>query len=214
MNRYWTQGMVAESTHHDGDEPWYEDTLVPVAGRLFPPRFRISLWCGATGVEMCVAVAIERGGFDEPDNAVSVTGIASGAEKDRVRAAARKLALPLALASMPEDAIEETPSGWTWAVDGWSPGASMYTDTKNWTQDPLLEELRRRCSPKWWTVYLPRIEKTAQIVWDAPARWSTRRVITELVCPDTFVGRTQAYADLRAAREIGLLPPTEDMEAT
>ncbi|MFC9699292.1 hypothetical protein ACFTWD_01135 [Streptomyces sp. NPDC056943] len=200
MNPYWTKGMCVEPSHHDGDEPWYEEALVPIAGRLFPPRFRINMWCAATEVEMCIAVTIEQGGFTEPQNAISVTGISSGVEKDRVRAAARKLALPLALATMPEDTFEQTSHGWKWVVVGWSPGS---TDRD---QIALLEELRRRCGQKWWSIYLPRIKKTAEIVWQAPADWSTQRVITKLVCPTTHVGRTQAYADMKAAREIGLLP--------
>ncbi|MFC8765845.1 hypothetical protein ACFUAG_34730 [Streptomyces sp. NPDC057193] len=202
--------MCVEPSHHDGDEPWYEEALVPVAGRLFPPRFRINMWCAATKVEMCVAVAIEQGGFTEPENAISVTGVFSGVEKDRVRAAARKLALPLALATMPEDTFEQTPHGWKWVVAGWSPGITMLTGSTDRDQNVLLKELRRRCGPNWWSLHLPRIEKTADIVWEAPADWSTRRVITKLVCPTTHVRRTQAYADLKVAREIGLLPPLED----
>ncbi|AWZ07462.1 hypothetical protein DRB96_26525 [Streptomyces sp. ICC1] len=205
--------MCVEPSHHDGDEPWYQETLVPVAGRLFPPRFRISLWCAVTEVEMCIAVTIDQGGVTEPDNAISVTGLSSGVEKDQVRASARKLALPLALATMPDVAFEETPHGWKWVVDGWSPGSSMRTGLMDRDEILLLEELRRRCGPKWWSIYLPRIEKTAEIVWEAPNDWSTRSVITKLVCPATHVGRTQAYADMKAAREIGLLPPAEDMKA-
>ncbi|WLQ38582.1 hypothetical protein P8A18_34225 (plasmid) [Streptomyces castrisilvae] len=205
--------MSVEPAHHDGDQPWYEEALVSVAGRLFPPRFRISLRCAATKIEMCTAVEVEQGGFIEPDNATSVAGLSSGVEKDYVRASARKLALPLALATMPDDAFEQSSQGWTWAVAGWSPGSTMRTSPADSRQTALLEELRRRCGPKWWSIYLPRIEKTAEIVWEAPADWPTRRVITALVCPATHVGRTQAYADLQAAREIGLLPPSEDMKA-
>ncbi|MFI1213867.1 hypothetical protein ACH4UV_40635 [Streptomyces sp. NPDC020802] len=199
--------MCVEPAHHDGDEPWYEDDLVPVAGRLFPPRFRISMRCEVTKVEMCIAVTVDRGGFAEPDNAISVTGMSSGAEKDRVRASARKLALPLALATMPLRTFRQTPRGWEWVATGWSPPAiTKLADWANRDQLALLEELRRRTAPKWWSIYLPRIEKTAAIVWDAPAGWSTRRVIATLVCPATCVGRTQAYADLKTARELGLLP--------
>ncbi|MFJ3926381.1 hypothetical protein [Streptomyces sp. NPDC090022] len=158
-------------------------------------------------------MTIEEGGFTEPENAISVTGISSGVEKDRVRAAARKLALPLALATMPDVAFEQTPHGWKWVVDGWSPGSTMLTGLTDKDQIALLEELRRRCGPKWWSIYLPRVRRTADIVWEAPTHWSTQRVIKTLVCPATHVGRTQAYADMRAAREIGLLPPFEDMKA-
>lgn len=124
MNTYWTGGMSVEPAHHDGDQPWYEEALVSVAGRLFPPRFRISLRCAATKIEMCTAVEVEQGGFIEPDNATSVAGLSSGVEKDYVRASARKLALPLALATMPDDAFEQSSQGWTWAVAGWSPGSA------------------------------------------------------------------------------------------
>ncbi|MET9622755.1 hypothetical protein ABZZ37_18610 [Streptomyces sp. NPDC006464] len=150
-------------------------------------------------------MTIEQGGFAEPENAISVTGIASGVEKDRVRSAARKLALPLALATMPYDTFEQTPNGWKWVVDGWSPGATTPSGGTDRGQFALLEDLRRRCGPKWWQIYLPRITRTAEIVKEAPTEWSTRRVITQLVCPATHVGRTQAYADMKAAREIGLL---------
>ncbi|WP_331761990.1 hypothetical protein [Streptomyces sp. NBC_01546] len=159
---------------------------------------------------MCIAVTIDQGGFIEPDNAISVTGLSSGVEKDRVRASARKLALPLALATMPDVAFEQTSHGWKWVVDGWSPGITMLTGSTDRDQVALLEELRRRCGPKWWSIYLPRIKKTAEIVGEAPTDWSTRRVITTLVRPATHVGRTHAYADMRAARELGLLRPTEE----
>lgn len=177
MNTYWTGGMSVEPAHHDGDEPWYEETLVSVAGRLFPPRFRISLRCTATEIEMCTAVEVEQGGFIEPNNAISVTGLSSGVEKDYFRAAARKLALPLALATMPEDTFEQSSHGWKWGVDGWSPGSTMRTGLADSGQIALLEELRRRCGPKWWSIYLPRIEKTAEIVWEAPTDWSRWSVL-------------------------------------
>lgn len=42
MNRYWTRGLRVEpSSLHDGDEAWFADRLVTVAGHVFPPRFRI-----------------------------------------------------------------------------------------------------------------------------------------------------------------------------
>ncbi|MFG7943653.1 hypothetical protein [Streptomyces cacaoi] len=205
--RYWTGGIHVEPAHHDGDEPWYEDELVPVAGWLFPPRFRITMRCAATEVEMCLALAIDRGGFDEPENAISVHGPASGPEKDRVRAAARKLALPLALAMMPLYTFRQSPHGWEWAAAGWCPPEfTSLADCADRDQLALLKELRRRTGPKWWSVHLPRITETAKILRAAPADLSTRSVITTMVCPATHVGRTQAYADKRAAHELGLLP--------
>ncbi|MET9562536.1 hypothetical protein [Streptomyces tauricus] len=199
--------MYVEPAHHDGDEPWYEDALVPVAGVLVPLRFRISMRCEFTKAEMCIAVTVDRGGFAEPDNAISVTGVSSGVEKDRVRAAARKLAPPPALAMMPLRAFQQTSHGWDWVAAGWSPRSiTKFADWANRDQLVLLEELRRRTGPKWWSIYLPRIEKTAEVAWGAPADLSTRRVITTMLCPTTCVERTQAYADLKAAREIGLRP--------
>ncbi|GAB2458927.1 hypothetical protein GCM10027162_63740 [Streptomyces incanus] len=92
-------------------------------------------------------------------------------------------------------ALSRTQRGWEWVAAGWSPPAiTKLADWANRDQLALLEELRRRTAPKWWSIYLPRIEKTAKIVRDAPADWSTRRVIATLVCPATCVGRTQAYA--------------------
>ncbi|MFJ4839312.1 hypothetical protein [Streptomyces sp. NPDC088746] len=186
--------------------------LVSVAGRLFPPRFRISLRCAATEIEMCTAVEVEQGGFIEPNNAISVTGLSSGWRRttsapppasSRCQSHARRC----------PRTFEQSSHGWKWGVDGWSPGSTMCTGLADSGQIALLEELRCRCGPKGWSIYLPRIEQTAEVVWEASADWSARRVIATLVCPATHVGRIQAYADLQSAREFGLLPSYEDMKA-
>jgi hypothetical protein len=78
VNRYWTEGLRVEpSSPHEGDEAWFEDRPVQVAGHLFPPRFRIWLSCNATGVDMCVALEVDRGGFVEQENATTVGGVPS-----------------------------------------------------------------------------------------------------------------------------------------
>ncbi|MEV7374498.1 hypothetical protein AB0O51_26905 [Streptomyces sp. NPDC090301] len=208
MNRYWAEGLIVEpSSLHDGDEAWFKDRPVQVAGHLFPPRFRIWLSCNATGVDMCVALEVDRGGFVEQVNATTIGGVPSDQEKDWIRAAARKLALPLALSMIPYGPFQATEEGWEWIADGWGPPRiRRLCDAMPDPQIALVKELRRRTGPRWWGTYLPRIEKTAQIIWDAPADLSTRQVIETLVCPGMHVGRTTAYEDLAAARELGLLP--------
>jgi hypothetical protein len=208
VNRYWTEGLIVEpSSLHDGDEAWFKDCPVRVADHLFPPRFRIWLSCNATGVDMCVALEVDRGGFVEQENASTIGGVASDQEKDRIRASARKLALPLALSAISFGPFRSTKEGWEWIDEGWGPPlVRRLCDVMADPQIVLVKELRRRTGPRWWGTYLPRIEKTAQIIWDAPADISTRRVIETLVCPSTHVGRTTAYEGLAAARELGLLP--------
>ncbi|MFD0425310.1 hypothetical protein [Streptomyces parvus] len=208
MNRSWTEGLIAEpSSLHDGDEVWFKDRPVQVAGPLSPPRFRIWLSCSATGVDMCVALEADRGEFVEQENATTVGGVSSDQEKDRIRASARKLALPLALSVIPYGPFRSTKEGWERIDEGWGPPlVGRLCDVVPDPQIALVRELRRRTGPRWWGTYLPRIEKTAQIIWDAPADLSTRQVIETLVCPGMHVGRTTAHEDLAAARELGLPP--------
>ncbi|MEV7417704.1 hypothetical protein [Streptomyces sp. NPDC089919] len=209
MNRYWAEGIHVEPTwDHHGDESWFGDRMVRVAGHLFPPRFRIFMKCDASQVEMCIALQVDQGGFIEQENGTTVHGVSSDQQKDQVRAAARKLALPLALAMIPFGAARETETGWEWVAAAWSPPAARKVgEHLAGAQLLLLKELRRRTGAKWWDIYLPRIEETAFIVACAPSEKSTRAVIVEDVCPRTCVSRTQAYLDLHAARELGLIPP-------
>jgi hypothetical protein len=208
VKSYWAEGLIVEPSNlHDGDEAWFKDRPVQMAGHLFPPRFRIWLSCNATSVDMCVALEVDCGGFVEQVNATTVGGVPSDQEKDRIRAAARKLALPLALAMIPYGLFQATEEGWEWIAGGWEPPRiRRLCDAMPDPQIALVKELRRRTGPRWWSTYLPRIEKTAQVVRDAPAELSTRQVIKTLVCPTTHVGRTAAYEDLAAARELGLMP--------
>jgi hypothetical protein len=214
LNRYWTGGIYVEpSSLHDGDEAWFEERLVKVANHAFPPCFRIWMRCNTTGADMCIALTIDRGGFVEQENATTVGGAPSDPEKDVIRASARKLALPLALAGMPYGPVRGTSSGWEWAAAGWSPPPiRRLSDAMPGEYLALVKELRRRTGPKWWSVYLPRIETTAQIVWDAPGVLPMRQIIEDLVCPGTHVGRTKAYEDLDAARELGLLPASRESQ--
>ncbi|MEV6758451.1 hypothetical protein [Streptomyces sp. NPDC051214] len=213
MNRYWAQGLRVEpSSPHDGDESWFADGLVTVAGHAFPPRFRIWMRCNATGADMCIALEIDRGGFIEPENTTTVSGAASDGEKDLIRSGARRLAVPLALAGMPYGPVRRTESGWQWAAAQWAPPPiGRLSDAMPGAQLTLVKELRRRTGAKWWSIYLPRIEATAQIVWDAPDNMSIRQVIKDRVCPGTRVERATAYQDLRTARELGLLPTTREL---
>ncbi|MFG2925562.1 hypothetical protein ACGFYA_29165 [Streptomyces sp. NPDC048305] len=66
--------MGEPSSLHDGDEAWFKDRPVQVAGHLFPPRFRMWLSYNATCVDMCVALEVDRGGFVEQVNATTVGG--------------------------------------------------------------------------------------------------------------------------------------------
>lgn len=208
MTPYWSEGMCVEPTSdHPGDEEWFKEPMVKVAGHLFPPRFRIYMKCRASDIAMCIALEVDCGGFIEQENAITIHGVASDRERDQVRVAARKLALPLALAAVPFGPVQETEEGWEWVAMGWSPPAVHKVGDLPSPQQALLKELRRRTGPKWWGIYLPRIEQTAFIVACASPEKSTRRVIVEDVCPQTYVNRTQAYQDLHAARELGLIPP-------
>ncbi|MEU8629579.1 hypothetical protein [Streptomyces sp. NPDC048669] len=157
MNRYWTEDLIVEpSSLHDGDQSWFEYRPVQVAGHLFPPRFRIRLSCTATGVDMCVALEVDRGGFVEQENATTVGGVSSDQEKDRIRSSARKIALPIALSMIPYGLFRSTEEGWAWRDDGWGP--PLVRKPRDVMPDPqvaLVKELRRRTGPRWWKTYCP-----------------------------------------------------------
>ncbi|MET9519962.1 hypothetical protein [Streptomyces sp. NPDC002994] len=155
---------------------------------------------------MCIALQVEDGGFVEQENATTISGTPSDQEKDRIRASARKLALPLALSMIPYGPFSSTEEGWEWTAHRWGLPLRKLCDAMPGPQIALVKELRRRTRPNWRRTYLPRIEETAQIVCDAPSDRSMRQVIETLVCPSTHVERTTAYEDLAAARELGLLP--------
>ncbi|MEU9615163.1 hypothetical protein AB0D56_26990 [Streptomyces sp. NPDC048209] len=214
MTSYWSEGLYVEVSDHEGDEEWFTDSMVKVAGYLFPQRFRISMRCRTSDVEMCIALESEFGGFTEQENGITIHGVRSDRERDQVRVAARKLALPLALAHMPFGPTRQTEEGWEWAASGWGPQAVRKVDDLPSPQLALLKELRRRTGPKWWDIYLPRIKETARVVQQAPPHESTRKVITERVCKATCVSRTQAYKDLDTARELYFLPESRPVQKT
>ncbi|MFJ7626562.1 hypothetical protein ACIQZN_08745 [Streptomyces sp. NPDC097595] len=202
--------MYVEPTwEHEGDESWFEDEMVTVAGHLYPRRFRISIRCDASQVELCIGLEICDGGFTEQVGGTTVHGVTSDLDRDQVRTSVRKLALPLALTMVPL-AVRKTEKGWEWTAEGWSaPPLFKVGDHLPGHQLTLLKELRRRTGRKWCIEYLPRIHYAASIVREAQAEKSMRRVIEEDVCPQTCVGRTQAYQDLQAARELGWLPASQ-----
>ncbi len=70
---------------------------------------------------MCVALEADRGEFVKQENATTVGGVSSDQEKDRIRASARKLALPLALSAIPYGPFRSTKEGWERIDDGWGP---------------------------------------------------------------------------------------------
>ncbi|WP_327266598.1 hypothetical protein OG444_38935 [Streptomyces sp. NBC_01232] len=113
---------------------------------------------------------------------------------------------------MPFGPARQTEEGWECVAPGWSPQAVRKVGDLPSPRLALLKELRRRTGPKWWDIYLPRIEKTARIVREAPSYETTRKVITERDCKATCVSRTQAYKDLDTARELCFLPDSRPLQ--
>ncbi|MFF1909448.1 hypothetical protein [Kitasatospora sp. NPDC058218] len=223
-NRPWGSWVEARPTFHEGEEAWLSDTLVPVAGEAYPPRFRVAVTCRVTDVTVCVPVRIERGGFVLPG--IEVTPSCPEAFGEAVPAVIRGRAPWLArLIAMVPDSIEIVSDGsWRWVPAAWGWGGptvepglaeldkpavgSTPEQERAWAEQQKrerarLSEVKRRMSTEWHEETVPGLEEYAEYV--RHRNWS-RAELAAFCEKDRNISRAEAQRQVALAVELGLIP--------
>nr|BEK65751.1 hypothetical protein KPHV_29780 [Kitasatospora purpeofusca] len=223
--RPWST-FTAEQALHEGEEVWHSDPLVSVAGEAYPPRFRVSLTCVATQLEVCVPVCVQQGGFMTADAALGVNPASCLATHGRAIngvVSGRNPPLAIIIARVP-DSIRVRPDGtWEWVTAGWgwgfpplpperiaeleaeaTPEQRLRWEEQRKREVRRLSEVKRRMSEDWRSEVLPQLRDIAELM--SLRGLSRAELIKEL--RKTW-SRSQAYEMVNMALEAGVISAEE-----
>lgn len=220
----------AEPAIHDGEEVWYSDPLVTVAGEAYPPRFRVALRCPNTETEVCVPVRVHEGGFTTADAPVRVNPsscLAAHGKAIHGVVSGRTPPLAIIIARVP-DSIKVQPDGtWAWVMAAWAWGlpplsperiarleAEVSSEQRlRWKEQRKrevrrLSEVKRRMSEDWHGQVLPELRDIAELM--RLRGFSRSALIYEL---QKTWSRSHVYEMVNLAVETGIIRFDERAEA-
>jgi hypothetical protein len=220
--------VVAEPGMHDRDVVWFSDHLVTVIGEKYPPRFRCRLTCEGTGVSVCVAVRVERGGFLISEMRLNPAPPEIMGKIVPPLTTGHQPALAWFIAQIPSFVTAIRAGGWMWSsnvVVSWTHSKTQTSDAQKraefeaWLARPLttaewrgftaperavkrrMVEVRRRMRQSWWTRVLPDLEQYTEFMHNRGL--DRDELVTAL--QKQGLSRSQAYAQVALAGEVGLL---------